>query len=179
MPNMDDRSQNSATSSPLGYAQEVEQLMKMPQSLCKQRGTCCRITTFKGSLNIDDIKALAADPSAPDHESAHDFASLFLPYTNQGEVREIANEFVERVRASASKKGQDPDAVTFFHCKFVLEDGRCGIHEDRPLGCRVYPFPHKSTLYHPDCGFESQGMKNWARVVEIMKTLGMPPEQYQ
>jgi Fe-S-cluster containining protein len=163
--------------SPLGLAREVERLMKLPQHLCKQRGICCKIATFKGSLNFEDIKALAADPTAPGHESARDFASIFLPYESQAEVRAMADEFVERVRAMAERKGQDPDQVSFFKCKYVLEDGRCGVHEDRPLGCRVYPFPHKSTIYHPGCGFEQQGMQNWSRIETIMRSLGMSPDQ--
>lgn len=164
--------------SPLGLAREVERLMKLPQHLCKQRGTCCRIATFKGSLSFDEIKALAADPNAPGHESARDFASVFLPYESQAEVREMASEFVDRVRAVAEQKGQDPDTISFFKCKYVLEDGRCGVHEDRPLGCRVYPFPHKSTIYHPGCGFEQQGTHNWERIEAIMRSLGMDPAQY-
>lgn len=164
-------------SSPLGLAKEVEQLMKLPQHLCKQRGMCCKIATFKGSLRFEDIQALAADPAAPGHESARDFASLFIPYASQTEVRELASEFVDRVRAVAESKGQDPDSISFFKCKYVLEDGRCGVHEDRPLGCRVYPFPHKSTIYHPGCGFEQQGKQNWAKIEAILQSLGVSPDQ--
>jgi Fe-S-cluster containining protein len=164
--------------SPLGLAREVERLMKLPQHLCKQRGICCKIATFKGSLSFEEIKALSADPAAPGHESAHDFASIFLPYESQEAVRAMAPEFVERVREIAIRKGQDPDTISFFKCKYVLEDGRCGVHEDRPLGCRVYPFPHKSTIYHPGCGFEQQGTQNWARIEEIMRSLGMSPDKF-
>ncbi len=159
--------------SPLGLAREVEQLLKMPQHLCKQRGICCRVATFKGSLSYEDILKLAADPQAEGHEQARDFASIFLPYDSQAQVREIADAFVERVRAVAASKGQDPDKTTFFYCKYVLSDGRCGVHEDRPVGCRMYPFPHKHTIFHPGCGFEQQGVANWARIEEIMKMLGM------
>src|SRR3712207_4201060 len=95
--------------SPLGLAREVEGLLKMPQHLCKQRGICCKVATFKGSLSFDDIKALAADPDAEGHEQARDFASIFQPFNSQSEVREIADEFVDRVRAFAASKGQDPD----------------------------------------------------------------------
>ncbi len=147
--------------------------MKMPQHLCKQRGICCRVATFKGSLSYAQILALAANPEADGHESARDFASVFLPYDSQAQVRTLASEFVDRVRDFAQSKGQDPDQVSFFKCKYVLEDGRCGVHEDRPVGCRVYPFPHKSTIYHPGCGFEQQGAQNWARIEEILAVLGI------
>jgi Fe-S-cluster containining protein len=170
---MTDNSNSSELESPLGLAREVEQLMKMPQHLCKQRGICCRVATFKGSLSHSQILALAANPEAPGHESARDFASVFLPYPSQADVRVLASEFVDRVRASAESKGQDPDQISFFKCKYVLDDGRCGVHEDRPVGCRVYPFPHKSTIYHPGCGFEQQGGENWARIQEILDMLGI------
>lgn len=162
-----------SSTSPLGLAAEVERLMKMPQHLCKQRGICCRVATFKGSLNFEDIQALAANPDAEGHESARDFASVFLPYESQAAVREIADEFVNRVRSVAENKGQNPDEISFFHCKYVLDDGRCGVHEDRPVGCRVYPFPHKNTIFHPGCGFEQQGRDNWAQIETILTSLGL------
>lgn len=147
--------------------------MKLPQHLCKQRGQCCRVATFKGSLSYEDILALAANPEAEGHESARDFASIFVPYESQAQVNEIAAEFVDRVRTTAQSKGQDPDQVSFFKCKYVLADGRCGVHEDRPVGCRMYPFPHRNTIYHPGCGFEQQGQENWARIEAILNQLGM------
>ena len=164
--------------SPLGLANEVSRLMKLPQHLCKQRGMCCKVATFKGSLNYEDIQALAADPEAPGHKSAKDFASIFLPYESQDAVREIADGFVDRIRDFASQKGQDPDQITFFYCKYVLEDGRCGVHEDRPVGCRVYPFPHRNTIYHPGCGFEQQGTENWTRIAGILQKLGVDPNEF-
>ena len=165
----------SAPDTPFGLAKEVEKLLKMPQHLCKQRGICCRVATFKGSLSHADIQALADDPQAEGHEQARDFASIFLPFESQEAVREEASEFVDRVRDFAAGKGQDPDSITFFHCKYVLEDGRCGVHEDRPVGCRVYPFPHKNTIFHPGCGFEQQGKANWTRIEEILDVLGIDP----
>lgn len=162
--------------SPLGLAREVEQLMKMPQHLCKQRGACCRVATFKGSLSHAQIEAMASDPTHPGYEQAHDFYTIFEPYGSQEEVRSIANEFVDRVRTQTQKDGGNPDAVSFFHCKYVLEDGRCGVHEDRPVGCRAYPFPHEKTIYHPGCGFEQRGTDNWNRIKEILDALGLSPD---
>lgn len=174
--NPNQNSDASPAESPFGLAREVENLLKMPQSLCKQRGICCKVATFKGSLSFAEIQAAAGNPAHPDHEMARDFASVFLPYASQAEVRKVADEFVDRVRDFAAKKGQDPDQVNFFHCKYVLGDGRCGVHEDRPIGCRTYPFPHKNTIYHPGCGFEEQGQKNWQRIEEILNALGINPD---
>lgn len=166
----------SGNPSPLGLASQVEQLLKMPQHLCKQRGICCKVATFKGSLSWEEIQTLAQQPEAEGHEAARDFASVFLPYPSQEAVREIASEFVDRVRHMAGRKGQDPDQISFFHCKYVLKDGRCGVHEDRPVGCRVYPFPHKNTIYHPGCGFEQTGQQSWAQIETILDTLGIASE---
>ncbi|MBX2859961.1 MAG: YkgJ family cysteine cluster protein [Vampirovibrio sp.] len=161
--------------SPLGYANEVERLLKMPQHLCKQRGICCRVATFKGNMGIDEIRQLAAEDTQA-AEMARDFLSIFLPYESEEAVREVASEFVDRVREKTSEKNNNPDNVTYFHCKFVLEDGRCGVHEDRPIGCRTYPFPYKDTLYHPGCGFEQQGKANWQKIQAILDTLGLSDE---
>ncbi|MBY0450417.1 MAG: YkgJ family cysteine cluster protein [Cyanobacteria bacterium] len=157
--------------SPLGFAQEVEKLMKLPQHLCKQRGICCRIATFKGSLNVDDIRKLSLMGDEPGAEMARDFLSVFEPYATTEEVVEMAPEFVDRVKQTTQLGGGNPDNVSFFKCRFVLADGRCGVHEDRPVGCRTYPFPHKDTIYHPGCGFEQQGKANWQRIEEIIQTL--------
>ena len=165
-----------SSGSPLGLASQVEQLLKMPQSLCKQRGICCKVATFKGSLSYEGIKEAANDPDNPAAEMARDFASVFIPYNSQDEVREIADEFVDRVRSVAQGKGQNPDDISFFKCKFVLDDGRCGVHEDRPIGCRVYPFPHKNTIYHPGCGFEQRGKENWDKIESILNSLGISPD---
>ncbi len=166
----------SELASPLGLATRVESLLKMPQSLCKQRGICCKVATFKGSLSYEEILEKAKDPDAENHEMARDFASIFEPYESQEAVREIADGFVDRVRSVAASKDQDPDSVSFFKCKLVLDDGRCGVHEDRPVGCRMYPFPHKNTIYHPGCGFEKQGAQNWAEIETILTSLGIDPD---
>ena len=160
------------TESPLGLASEVERLLKMPQHLCKQRGICCKVTTFKGLLGASAIQELAQDET-PEAEMARDFLTLFIPYDTQGEAHQLAPEFVERVKARAQDKALDPEQVGFFHCRYLLEDGRCGVHEDRPVGCRTYPFPHENTMYHPGCGFEKQGLENWAKIKSILDALGL------
>ena len=144
--------------------EKIQSLMKLPQSLCKVRGNCCRIATFKGSLSYDELMAMAQSDD-PDAQNAKDFATLFIPYSSQDEVRAIANEFVDRVRATADHG--DPDKITFYHCRFLADDGRCQVHEDRPTGCRAYPFPHAKTVYHPGCGFEERGTAQWQKVDNI------------
>lgn len=143
----------------------VESLMHLPQSLCKMRGHCCKVATFKGSMSVEQLKETAAGDSA-DAGNAQDFLTLFIPYATQEEVRHIAPEFVERVRAEAETS--EKDNIAFFHCRFLAPTGGCMVHEDRPTGCRMYPFPHSKTVYHPGCGFEEQGKANWQKVETIM-----------
>lgn len=162
--------------SPMGLAQEVEQLMQMPQSLCKQRGICCRVAVFKGLHSVAGLHEIAKQADE-EGEMARDFASIFIPYATHNEVRAVANEFVDRTLARAEQKGMDPNDVGFYHCKYVLEDGRCGVHEDRPIGCRKYPLPHPQTLFHPGCGYEHQARANWERIYEILDMLGIA-DQY-
>lgn len=156
-----------ATDNFSGLTAKIESLMKMPQSLCKVRGNCCRVATFKGSLSYEGIQALAASGDK-DAQNAKDFVTLFEPYPSQEAVRAIAPVFVDRVRAVADG---NPDEITFFKCRFLGDNGACLVHEDRPTGCRAYPFPHERTVYHPGCGFEHQGKENWAKVQTIIKYL--------
>jgi len=148
-----------------GLGQAVDSLMHLPQSLCKMRGHCCKVATFKGSMSVEELKATAAGDSV-DAGNAQDFLTLFIPYESQDAVRAVAPEFVERVRGEADTA--DKDNIAFFHCRFVGDKGQCMVHEDRPTGCRMYPFPHSKTVYHPGCGFEQQGKANWNKIQEIM-----------
>ncbi len=138
---------------------KIQELFRMPQSLCKQRGDCCRIATFKGTLSHDEIIRLA-NSDEEDAPNAKDFLSLFYPYECQEDVQTIAPVFYQKVREA------EPGA-TFFKCRYLSDDGRCQVHEDRPTGCRVYPFPHKNTIYHPGCGFEKRGQENWKKIQDI------------
>jgi Fe-S-cluster containining protein len=146
-----------------GLGNKVQSLFKLPQMLCKTRGNCCRIATFKGLLPYEKIQALGQSEDG-DAANAREFLTLFIPYDTTEEVKRLAPVFVERVLAES----EDPNKeVGFFKCRFVAEDGKCMIHEDRPTGCRVYPFPHEKTIYHPGCGFEQKGVEHWKKIQDI------------
>lgn len=144
-----------------GLGRKIQQLLQLPQSLCRTRGNCCRVATFKGSLTYQDIVELAASDDQ-DAANAQEFLTLFLPYETREEVMAIAPVFVERV----SRKNRE---AAFFRCRFLGEAGKCLIHEDRPTGCRVYPFPHENTIYHPGCGFERKGQENHQKIEDIRR----------
>lgn len=157
---------------PGGLAAEVDQLMNLPQGLCKQRGICCEVAVFKGlhgpqklaeMTHLEDIEG----------EMARDFASVFIPYKTLEEVKAKSAGFVDDVLQRARAKGMRDEEVGFFHCRYIQTDGRCGVHEDRPIGCRKYPLPHPNTIFHPGCGYEGQAKENWKRIYEIMDMLGI------
>jgi len=146
----------------------VQELLKLPQSLCKMCGKCCRIATFKGGLSYDEILKLAnSNTDEPSQiEGAKDFLSIFVPYNSLEDAKKVAPEFVDGVLKRFGEKSN----TAFFYCKY-LEDNKCLIHEDRPLLCRMYPIPHERTLYNPECGFKEQGIKNWQEIENIIKEL--------
>lgn len=148
-----------------GLGQAAQQLLAMPQSLCKLRGNCCRILTYKGSLSHEDLITLAQSDD-PDAANAREFLSIAVPYDSREEVERIAPVFVERVLQASCKS--NPEDVTFFRCRYLGEDSLCQIHEDRPTGCRAYPFPHEKTIFHPGCGFEPVAKANWQAIQSIM-----------
>lgn len=144
---------------------KIQELLKLPQNLCKMCGKCCHIATFKGGLSYDEIIELINNPESEESqvEGAKDFLAIFEPYKSHDEVKAIAPDFYERVM----EKVGNPN-MSFFHCKYIGEHGGCLIHEDRPLLCRMYPTPHERTLFFPGCGFEEKCKENWNQIQSIV-----------
>lgn len=151
----------------------VEELLKLPQELCKTCGKCCRIATFKGGFTYEQVLKLAqknptSEEEAVQVDGAKDFLTIFTPYESTAKAREYAPEFVNNTLAHFGKKDED---MTFFTCKYIGDDNLCKIHEDRPHLCRMYPIPHEKTLFNPGCGFEEQAKKNWNEIQSILRQL--------
>jgi Fe-S-cluster containining protein len=147
-----------------GLGQKLNSLFKLPQSLCKTRGNCCRVATFKGGLSYEEL-VLLAKSNEEGASNAREFLTLFIPYETIDDVRKVTSVFVDRVLEKSDKA--EPESTGFFHCRFLGEQGRCLIHEDRPTGCRVYPFPHENTIFHPGCGFEQKAVDSWRKIQDI------------
>lgn len=147
----------------------VQELLKLPQSLCKMCGLCCRVATFKGGLSYENVLKLSKDKDAEPSqvEGAIDFLSIFVPYDSVEEARKVSSDFID---VSYEIFGKNSD-VAFFHCRYINENNHCLIHEDRPLLCRMYPIPHERTFYNPGCGFKEQGEKNWQEINNIIENL--------
>lgn len=159
----------------------VQELLKLPQELCNTCGKCCKIATFKGGLTYEEVLALSQKiPESPDDavqiDGAKDFLTIFTPYETTAAAREVVPDFVDNTLKHFNKKD---DELAFFYCKYIDENNLCKIHEDRPQLCRMYPIPHKRTLFNVGCGFEKKAKKNWAEIESILEQLSNladPPE---
>jgi Fe-S-cluster containining protein len=134
---------------------ELSRILGVPYPQCKCCGKCCYCVT--PSFLAEKLLELAKD----NKDIARDFLCIFIPYQNIDEVRKVEPEMVEKVIAVASDAGIGADRLVFYHCRFLSEDNKCLIHEDRPDLCRVYPESHFIVL-HPGCAYEE-----WADVCKI------------
>lgn len=143
---------------------------------CKMTGRCCRMAT----PSTPAIKLL--EKAAKGSTTARDFFAIFQPYESIEEVRNLCAELVERsIKAIEKLPAFDSvDQLVFYHCKYIGDDNKCLIHEDRPQLCRDFPdTPY--LIMPPGCAFESwakeckekyQQMKNELQTLkEIKKTL--------
>lgn len=153
------------------YAKKIENLLQLPQSLCRQCGQCCTVAIYKYGLAYDEIIELINNPLTDEKQvkGAKDFLSIFEPISY-----EKAIEFNEKAVHSLLKKLDKPkEKVTFFHCKYLTDDGKCSIHENRPDLCKKYPVCYRDMFYFDGCGYAEQARKNWAEVEKILSELGL------
>ena len=115
-----------------------------PQSLCKMCGKCCRVATTKDTYQEILKKIENGDTFAKD------FLSIFVPYKTIEDARKESAEIVDNILKKTSQKIED---ITFYKCKYIRDDNKCGDYEHRPLLCILNPFSAWS-IVPPDCGFQ-------------------------
>ena len=109
---------------------------------CKQTGTCCRLASSEFSYEELQAKALNND------EFARQFTSIFIPYKDIEEARNVFPEYVDLLISRLGKG----EKLNFFHCKHLQGKNICPIYEDRPQICRDFPDNPLSVL-PPVCGY--------------------------
>lgn len=116
--------------------------------LCHKCGRCCRsATTFHSYPEL--LKMVEAG-----EQEAIDFLSIFEPFPSLEEARNAVPEQVEQVLKVVSERtDMKVEDVTFYHCRYVTEEGLCGIYERRPRCCKEAP-THGWAVMPPGCGFE-------------------------
>ena len=123
----------------------LNMIKKRPQELCKMCGKCCRVVTTKDSYETLLKKKANGD------SGAIDFLRIFEPFKTIEDARKESAEIVDNILQNSLIKQED---VTFYKCRFLRDDNKCGDYENRPLLCQLNPFSPWS-IVPPDCGFES------------------------
>jgi len=116
---------------------------------CKMCAQCCRCAS-PSSPSIELLKRAASDT-----KFAKDFFSIFIPYLNIEEAEKINSIIVKKtVKAAENPENKvSANELVFYHCRYISEDNKCLIHEDRPALCRNYP-DSPFLVFPPDCAYE-------------------------
>lgn len=126
---------------------EIDQTQERPD-LCHKCGRCCRsATTYH---NYEELQKMV-DEGEPE---AVAFLEIFEPFASIEEARKVVPEQVAQVlRVVEERDDMSIENVTFYHCRYVTEEGLCGIYERRPRCCKDAPY-HGWAVMPPGCGFE-------------------------
>lgn len=128
---------------------EENYLKKRPQSLCKMCGKCCRVVT-NTKYTYSEIKRLAREGN----EFAKDFLKIFEPYPSIEAAREVDAGTVDNIIEHLKADGKyDEKNMTFYKCKYLLDNNLCSIYEERPVLCIHCP-ANGWVVVPPGCGFE-------------------------
>ncbi|MCA9789542.1 MAG: YkgJ family cysteine cluster protein [Cyanobacteria bacterium HKST-UBA06] len=116
---------------------------------CNMQGCCCR----GASPSVPYFKLL--EKAANGETFARDFFTIFLPYDSHESARAVEAGLVERTLRAAEKDSgfRGPDDVVFYKCRYIGQDNKCQIWEDRPELCRAYP-DTPFVVFAPNCAFE-------------------------
>ncbi len=142
--------------------------------LCHKCGKCCRsATTYHNHEKLTEL-AEAGDAEAVD------FLEIFEPYDSIDDARLVEPQQVDQVMAVIKEReDMDESNVTFYHCRYVTEEGLCGIYERRPRCCREAP-AHGWSVMPPGCGFEGwqfEQREKQKRMIRDLKTSAYIMEQ--
>lgn len=127
---------------------EETYLARRPQELCKMCGRCCRVVTT--SKPYEELLKLQAE----NDEGACEFLRIFVPYPSIDAARKIDAEVVDNVIELLKEDDNfDESKLTFYGCKYLLDNNLCSIYEERPVLCKHCPATPWS-IVPPGCGFE-------------------------
>ena len=124
--------------------------LKQTQGLCKKCGRCCRVVA-NNNYSYAQLKNMAADGN----EYAQDFVNLFIPYSSIAEARAVDAEAVDNIinHLKADKLYNEQD-LTFYKCRYIMDNNLCSIYEERPALCIHCP-SSGWVVTPPGCGYES------------------------
>lgn len=119
-----------------------------PQRLCTMCGRCCRVSTTY--IPYEKLKSMAEQGDI----GALDFLEIFEPYESTEAARAVDKSTVDNILTAI----QDDDIwqendITFYRCRYILDDNLCGIYQNRKELCSRCPSSPWAVV-PPGCGFE-------------------------
>lgn len=122
-----------------------------PQELCKMCGKCCKVSTT--STPYEELKLLAEQ----NHEGAKDFLDIFEPYNSLDEMSEECKSIAQNIVNCMEKDALESEknivgSLTFYKCKYISEDNKCSIYQDRKELCDRFPSSPWAVV-PPGCGY--------------------------
>lgn len=118
-----------------------------PQRLCLMCGKCCRLATT--TIAYKELLTMVEN----DDEAAKDFLGIFEPYTSIDVAKEAHPEIVDNILRNLKNSPETITEVTFYKCKYILDNNLCGIYENRPELCERFPSSPWAVI-PPGCGYE-------------------------
>ncbi len=109
--------------------------LKEPYPECIGCGQCCTCVT----PSVAGVKLL--ERAGENDDFTREFLSVFVPFNNINEAREVNDYAVEKSFEICEQEGSkvSRDEVVFYHCRFISKDNKCLVYEDRPQLCRDHP----------------------------------------
>lgn len=118
-----------------------------PQRLCLMCGKCCRVVT--APISYKELFDLARQGD----EGAKDFLSIFEPYPSIDSARQVHPDVVDKILSVLEKCKDAADEITFYKCKYLLDDNQCSKYENRLELCKRFPSSAWAVI-PPGCGYE-------------------------
>lgn len=110
-------------------------------------GRCCRLATTY--ISYDELLKLVEEGD----EGAKDFLGIFEPYASIEAAKEADESIVNNLFTNLQDAVEKPEKITFYKCKYILDNNLCGRYENRPDLCGRFP-SSPWAIVPPGCGYE-------------------------
>lgn len=136
---------------------------------CNKCGICCLCATPSVSYRV------LLEKAAKGEQFARDFFSIFVPYKNPDEARNVCKAIVDRVMENCrtGRNNIPLEELVFYRCQYYDSEKKCTIYSERPELCRDFPgSPH--VILHRDCAFYEWAEKekqNYKKLKEELEKL--------
>lgn len=123
-----------------------------PQEFCLMCGRCCRMST--AAVPYEEMKIMAEQGD----KGAIDFLEIFEPYESIEAARSVDEKVVDNIvkilnNDNIYDEAYNEQNLTFYRCRYILENNLCGIYENRKELCDRFP-SSAWAVTPPGCGFE-------------------------